>query len=72
MVNTNVCGCGILRKKKKQIPGGSCVKQLTVWKKRTKWMICAAVCSAVMAAGSAAMAADMPHEQTIPDRCLYH
>lgn len=42
------------------------MKQLTVWKKRTKWMICAAVCSAVMAAGSAAMAADMPHEQTIP------
>ena len=42
------------------------MKQLTGWKKRTKWMICAAVCSAVMAAGSAAMAADMPHEQTIP------
>lgn len=41
------------------------MKHMISWKKRTKWLICAAVCSAAMAAGSAATAAENLHEQTI-------
>lgn len=53
------------QKRRSPNAGGTCVKLRLEWRKQAKWMLCMLLCSAAMAAGSSAIAAEIPHEQTL-------